>query len=172
MNWARCLGAGLLVAILAGCSSTTAENSAGPASGVIVGLGVSGVTADPLIAYAAGVGAEAAVEALQKTLTRRVHHGEQQNISDVVATLQPGQSAPWKISYRLPFLLNEHGDVTVTQILHTPFTTCRQAAFSIIAGQKPEAARAIYVTSMCQDSSGVWRWAEAEPATARWGFLQ
>jgi hypothetical protein len=159
-----------LLAMLAGCG-TNADNSAGPAAGVAVGLGVAGITADPFVAYAAGVGAQAAVTALQKYLSRKLHQGEQDNIAAAVANLQPGQAAPWQINYAIP-IQAEHGDVTVTKLLSSPLTTCKQVAFTIIAGHKPNAARAIYVTSACQNGDGIWKWAEAEPATARWGFLQ
>ncbi len=156
--------------LLAGCGNA-ADNSAGPVGGAAVGLGVAGVTADPFIAYAAGVGAQAAITALQKYLSRKLHQGEQDNIAAVVAKLAPGQEAPWKISYTIP-VDGEHGDVTVLQLIHSPLTTCKQVAFTVIAGRKPDAGRGVYITSACEQGDGTWKWAEAEPAIARWGFLQ
>jgi surface antigen len=155
---------------LAACGNSAA-NSAGPAAGAAVGLGVAGVTANPFIAYAAGVGAQAGVTALEKYLARRIHHGEQDNLARIVAGLAAGQSAPWKISYAIP-VENEHGDVTVIRTITSPLTVCKEVAFTVIAGRKPESGRAIYVTSACRESDGTWAWAEAEPAVARWGFLQ
>jgi surface antigen len=160
----------VLLASLASCG-TQADSSAGPVGGAAVGLGVAGITADPFIAYAAGIGAQAAITALQKHLSRKLHEGEQDNIAAAVARLQPGQFAAWKIDYAIP-IEAEHGDVTVIQVIRSPLTTCKQVAFTVIAGHKPNAARAIYVTSACAQSDGAWKWAEAEPATARWGFLQ
>ena len=159
-----------LLAALAGCNSSTAS-SAGPLGGAAVGLGVAGITANPFVAYAAGVGAQAAITSLQKYLSRKVQQGEQDNIASTVGNLQPGQYAPWKISYVLP-VENEHGDVTVIQSINTPLTECKEVAFTVVAGNKPDAARAVYITSACAESDGVWKWAEAEPAAARWGFLQ
>ncbi len=160
----------LCLGLLAGCDSSL-QNEAGPASGAAVGLGVSGVTANPFIGYAAGIGTQAAITALQKYLARKLHQGEQDNIAATVATLKPGQSAPWQISYKIP-IENEHGDVTVTKIITSPLTTCKQTAFTIVTSKKPNAPRAIYITTICQQPAGNWKWAEAEPATARWGFLQ
>ncbi len=163
-----------LLATLNGCSdavSNAAVNSAGPISGAAVGLGLGGVTANPLIGYAAGIGTQAAVTALQKYLSRQVHAGEQDNIATVVGQMQPGQTAPWKISYPFP-IGSEHGDVTVTRLIANPLTSCKEVAFTVISGKRPDAHRGIYFTTACQQANGSWRWAEAEPATARWGFLQ
>lgn len=174
-NAARSLSLALpLLAALNGCSDTissAAVNSAGPISGAAVGLGLSGVTANPLIGYAAGIGTQAAVTALQKYLSRRVHAGEQDNIATVVGQMQPGQTAPWKISYALP-IGSAHGDVTVTRLMANPLTSCKEVAFTVISGKRADAHRGIYITTACAQSDGSWRWAEAEPATARWGFLQ
>jgi hypothetical protein len=161
-----------LALLLAGCdASQTAQNAAGPIGGTAVGLGVAGVTANPFIAYAAGVGAQAAIESLQKYLSRRLHHGEQDNIAAKVAALEPGQSAPWRI-HHIFGIDSEHGDVTVLKDIDNKLTACKNVAFTVIAGNKPDAGRGIYITSVCQESSGAWHWAEAEPAIARWGFLQ
>ena len=164
----------LLPALLEGCgaaATNAAANSAGPISGAAVGLGLGGVTANPLIGYAAGIGTQAAVTALQKYLSRKLHQGEQDNIAAAVGQMQPGQTAPWKISYKIP-IGSEHGDVTVTRLIANPLTMCKEAAFTVVAGHKPTAPRGIYITTACLQSDGQWKWAEAEPAVSRWGFLQ
>ncbi len=158
------------LALLAGCGNA-ADDSAGPVGGAAVGLGVGGITANPLIGYAAGVGAQAGITALQKYLSRKLHQGEQDNIAATVAHLQPGEVAPWIISYKIP-IDGEHGDVTVTRLIPTPLTLCKEVAFTVIDGDKPNAPRGLYITSACEDSNGAWKWAQAEPATQRWGFLQ
>jgi surface antigen len=163
--------AAVLVGALAGCGNT-AQNAAGPIGGAAVGIGLGGITANPFVAYAAGVGTQAAIEALQRDLSRDVRAGEQNNISLIVGRLRPGQFQSWKISYTIPFLLNEHGEVTVLRVVHSPLTTCKEVAFTVVAGHKADAGRAVYITSACRESDGHWRWAEAEPALARWGFLQ
>lgn len=162
--------AGLALLILAGCSDA-AQNSAGPIGGAAVGFGVAGVTANPFVGYAAGIGAQAAITALQKYLSRKLHQGEQDNIAAAVAVLQPGQSAAWRIGFAIP-IGAEHGDVTVTRVVFSPLTVCKDVAFTVVDGNKPNASRGVYITSACQDSDGRWQWAEAEPAVARWGFLQ
>jgi len=156
--------------LLAGCGAGAA-NSAGPIGGAAVGLGVGGITANPLVGYAAGIGAQAGITALQKYLSRDIHEGEQDNIAATVATLQPGQHAPWKIGYTIP-IASEHGDVTVTRIINSALTTCKEVAFTVIDGNQPNAPRGIYITTACTHADGTWHWADAEPATARWGFLQ
>jgi surface antigen len=162
--------AAAVIAALTGCSQT-AINSAGPISGAAVGIGLGGVTANPLIGYAAGIGTQAAVTALQKYLSRKLHQGEQDRIAATVAQLAPGQSAPWQIHYDVP-VDAEHGDVTVTRIIANRLTTCKEAAFTVIAGKQPDAPRGIYITTACRAPDGTWKWADAEPAIARWGYLQ
>jgi surface antigen len=163
----------VLLALLAGCASTgsTAASSAGPVSGALAGLGVSAVTADPFVGYAVGIGTQAAVTALEKYLARKLHQGEQDRIAATVANLQPGQSAPWQIHYDIP-VDAAHGDVTVTREISNALTDCKEVAFTVIAGREPDAPRGIYLTTACRESDGTWQWAEAEPAAARWGFLQ
>jgi len=169
---ARGIGALAVLGVLAACSeSNVAVNSAGPLSGAAVGLGLGGITANPLIGYAAGIGTQAAVTALQKYLSRKLHQGEQDNIAAAVGRLGVGESAAWRIHYAIP-IGNEHGDVTVTRVMSSPLTTCKEVVFTIITSPKPGAPRPVYVTSACRDSDGMWKWAEAEPAVARWGFLQ
>jgi hypothetical protein len=165
-------GGVLLAGLLTGCSEDSAVvTSAGPASGAIVGLGLGGVTANPLIGYAAGIGTQAAVTALQKYLSRKLHQGEQDNIATAVATMQPGQEAAWRISYDLP-VGDARGDVTVTRVITSPLTTCKEVAFTLITRKNPNAPRPVYITTACEQTDGTWKWAEAEPAVERWGFLQ
>ncbi len=162
----------LLPGYLAACSENSAlVTSAGPASGAVVGIGLGGVTANPLIGYAAGIGTEAAVTALQKYLSRKLHQGQQDSIAAAVATMRLGQEAAWKISYDVP-IGDAHGDVTVTRVITSPLTTCKEVAFTIITSKNPATPRPVYLTTACEQSDGTWKWAEAEPAVERWGFLQ
>ncbi len=162
----------LLPGCLAACSESSAlVTSAGPASGAAAGIGIGAVTANPLIGYAVGIGTQAAVTALQKYLSRKLHQGQQDNIAAAVATMQPGQEAAWKISYDIP-IGDAHGDVTVTRVITSPLTTCKEVAFTIITSKNPAAPRPVYLTTACEQSDGTWKWAEAEPAVERWGFLQ
>jgi hypothetical protein len=162
--------AALALLALTGCDEAT-QNSAGPLGGAAVGFGVSGITANPFIGYAAGIGAQAAITALQKYLSRNLHEGEQDNIAAAVAVLQPGQTAPWRIRFDIP-IGTEHGDLTVTRVISSPLTVCKEVAFTVIDGKRPDSPRGIYITSACQDSEGAGQWAQADPAVARWGFLQ
>jgi hypothetical protein len=43
--------------------------------------------------------------------------------------------------------------------------------FSVDTVEKKQPHRAFYTATVCQDGA-VWKWASAEPATARWGALQ
>lgn len=161
-----------LPALLAACSENNpAVTSAGPASGALAALGLGAVTANPFVAYAVGVGTEAAVRALQQYVSRKIHQGEQDNIATAVGELQPGQELPWQIRFDLP-IGDAHGDVTVTRVITSPLTTCKEAAFTVISGKHASPTGPVFITTVCHDPDGKWKWAEADPATERWGFLQ
>jgi hypothetical protein len=55
--------------------------------------------------------------------------------------------------------------------MDTPLANCREIAFSVEEGSGPKASRADYTASICRQAAR-WKWASAEPAVARWGFLQ
>jgi surface antigen len=158
----------LTLLLLPGCSSLLTQS----AGAGVAAAGVSNaLTTNSAVTAGIGLGAQAGITALQKYLSRRLHQGEQDNIAAAVAKLRPGQEAAWKIAYRIP-IANEHGDVTVTRIIKTPLTICKEVAFTVIDGNAPSSPRGLYITSACAQPDGTWKWAQAEPATARWGFLQ
>ena len=161
------LSAAVLLSALAlgGCSSI--GGFAGAAAGVASGA----VTSNPAVGYAVGIGTQAAITALQKYLSRKLHQGQQDQIAAAIATMQPGDVAAWRISYDIP-IGDAHGDVTVTRIMTSPLTTCKEVAFTIITSNNPAAPRPVYITTACEQTDGTWKWAEAEPAVERWGFLQ
>jgi len=161
-----------LPGLLAACSENSAVvTSAGPVAGAAAAIGLGAVTANPFVAYAVGVGTQAGVTALQKYFSREVHQGEQDNIALAVGQMQPGQEAAWKIRFDLP-IGDAHGDVTVTRVIASPLTTCKEAAFTIITNKNPQAPRPVYITTACEQPNGGWKWAQAEPSVERWGALQ
>jgi hypothetical protein len=159
----RCL-APLAAFLLTGCSSI------GAVSGAAVGLATGGATSNPLVGYAAGVGTQAAVDDLVKYISRKRQQGEQDEIALVVGKLEPGQSAPWKIEHDIP-IGNEHGDVMLAAVTDNALTSCREVVFTVIDGDAADAPRGRFVTTACAQGK-TWKWAQAEPATARWGYLQ
>ena len=67
---------------------------------------------------------------------------------------------------------NEHGDLVVTRLVGAADFNCKEIVFSVDTVDKKKALnRAFYTATVCQDGT-VWKWASAEPATARWGSLQ
>src|SRR5579871_4382766 len=101
--------------MLAACSENSAVvTSAGPVAGAAAAIGLGAVTADPFVGYAVGVGTQAAITALQKYFSRKIHQGQQDNIALAVGKMQLGQEAPWHIRFDLP-IGDAHGDVTVTR---------------------------------------------------------
>ena len=88
--------------------------------------------------------------------------------------LAVGKVAGWQVRHQLPIESDAQGQVTVSRLIGGVDLECKEVVFSIDtpadqAGAPP--AREFYVTTVCRDGEH-WRWASAEPATARWGSLQ
>lgn len=152
--------AGAMLPLLAGC--TVVSDAAGLAAGG--GAGVA--TGNPAIGFAVGVSVRAGVDELGKYLTRRRHGGEQDAIADAAGTAPLGVSRPWEIRHTIP-VGNAHGELTAVREIRTPLVTCREVLFTVAE----DGAAAPFTTSICQHADR-WRWAAAEPAVGRWGFLQ
>ena len=161
MNILACLA---LSVLLLGC------NSIGTFSGAAVGLATGAGTTNPLVGYAAGIATKAAIDTLVKYVSRKRQQGEQDEIAMQVGRLSPGETAPWRINHDIP-IGNEHGDVTVIDVVDSALAQCKEVVFTVIDGDAPDSARGAFVTTACAQGA-MWKWAQAEPATERWGFLQ
>ena len=136
-------------------------------TGIATGSVAGAATANPAVGYAVAIGTAAAADALFKRVGRTRQHAEQQAIADAAAALDEGDAAPWRIRHDIP-IGNEHGEVRVVRVITTPLAECREIVFSVEDAPQPPSW---YGTSICREASG-WHWALAEPAVARWGYLQ
>ena len=59
----------------------------------------------------------------------------------------------------------------VTRLIGSADFACKEIVFSVDTVEKKTPHRAFYTATVCQDGT-TWKWASAEPATARWGALQ
>ena len=155
------LAALLLAAALGGCSS------AGGIVGVVLGAAAGGASANPAVGFGVGVASAALSDYAIKRVARTWHRGEQDAIAAAAAALPPGGTAPWQIEHSLPFG-NEHGQLEVVRAIPNPLAPCKQVLFSVEEKAEPPAW---YSVDICQQPDR-WKWASAEPAVARWGFLQ
>ncbi len=153
----------LIAALLLGGCSAVADLS-GLAAGAVAG----GATANPAVGFVVAVGTDAAVDAGLKYVSRHRQQAEQDAIALAAAALPEGGSAPWQIRHDIP-LGNEGGEVQVVRNIVTPIATCKEIAFSV--ADDPPATPAWFNTTICRQEAA-WKWAQAEPAVPRWGFLQ
>jgi len=149
-----------VLVLLGGCSSLP------PILGVVSGAVAGGATANPAVAFAVGVGVDVASDYGLKYYGRSRQQAEQDAIAEVAGGLDVGGKASWQIRHYIP-LGDEHGELQVVRLIPNPLSDCREIAFSVEDGAK----RAWYLADLCQQNK-VWKWATAEPAVARWGFLQ
>lgn len=172
----RLRSAGTLTLCLAGglgmgaCSSLLSEGAATTAG--IGGTAIAGsVTRNAAVASGIGLGVLAAGQAGVKALEREYHGDQQDAIAGVAGALKVGEVGRWESRHRVPLEADEAGRVTVSRAIGTTDLDCREIVFSVDRVKARENVSAFYVATICKDAT-TWRWASAEPATARWGALQ
>ena len=114
-----------------------------------------------------GIAVHSGIDATVRYVVRTRQQAEQDAIAGTVATMEVGDSRPWKIDHDI-LVGNEHGEVQVIRAITTPLTLCKELVFSVDSGHDK---RAWYTTQACKRGDR-WKWALAEPATERWGSLQ
>lgn len=154
----------LLAAPLAGCGA--AADLTGAAAGIAAGTAF----ANPAVGFGVGVGTRAAATAGLNWVVRVRQRGEQDAVAEVIGSLAPGEVRPWRIEHSIP-IGDQGGEVRLVREIDTALARCREALFSVAEDDEPGAARQWFLTTACRQG-GRWRWASAEPATARWGSLQ
>jgi hypothetical protein len=157
---------GLLAALfaLSGCKSVP------EISGLITGGVTGAATGSPAVGFAVGVATDAAANAGLRYVTRTWHAGEQDAIARAAADLPAGDATTWKIEHFVP-IGNEHGRLRVVRLIDSPLATCKEIVFSVDEGSSDKLKREWYTTDICKQNE-TWKWATAEPAVQRWGFLQ
>jgi hypothetical protein len=155
---------------LAGCESVVTATTADVAG--ITGAGVAGaITKSPAAAAGIGLGIAAGANAGLQYLQRDVHRTEQDQIAQTAGPLPPGVVGHWSVTHSIPIEDDEHGDLVVTRLVGAADFNCKEIVFSVDTLERKVPHRAFYTATVCQDGEA-WKWASAEPATARWGSLQ
>jgi hypothetical protein len=138
----------------------------------IAGAGISGaITKSPAAATGIGLGIAAAANAGLQYAERDVHRAEQDRIAQAAGPLTPGVVGHWSVAHTIPIEPDEHGDLVVTRLIGADDFNCKEIVFSVDTMEKTVSNRAFYTATVCLDGAN-WKWASAEPATARWGSLQ
>ncbi|PTB21653.1 hypothetical protein C9I57_06145 [Trinickia symbiotica] len=158
------ISAALWVIVGTGCQSI------GAASGAAAGVATGAATTNPAIGIGVGIAVEAATDEAVRRTTRHLHQDQQDAIAAVVGALPVDESGAWRVKHWLP-IENGRGRVRVTRAFATPLALCKDFVFSVAHGNGPEAHEDWYTASACQQGTR-WKWADAEPAVARWGSLQ
>ncbi|HEY4042395.1 MAG TPA: hypothetical protein VGM32_11210 [Rhodopila sp.] len=155
---------------LSGCNSVLTATTTDVAG--IAGAGVaSAVTKSPAAAAGIGLGIAAGANAGLQYVERNVHTVEQDRIAQAAGALDPGVVGHWDVSHKIRIEDNEHGDLVVTRLIGSSDFNCKEIVFSVDTMVKQAPNRAFYTATVCQDGTA-WKWASAEPATARWSALQ
>jgi hypothetical protein len=156
--------------LLTGCGSVLTAGTADVAG--IAGAGVaSAITKSPAAATGIGLGIAAGANAGLQYAERVAHNKEQDRIAAAAGALTPGEVGTWRVSHDIPIEDDEHGSLVVTRLIGDSGFTCREIVFSVDTEIHKQPHQAFYTATVCRDGE-VWKWASAEPATARWGALQ
>ena len=143
----------------------------GAIAGAAAGAASGTATSNPIVGFAIAVGVNAGIDELQNYIARIRQNAEQDEIAKAVGEMQLGETRSWKIVHDIPEFDNEHGQMQVVRLIDTPLTQCKEVMFTVDQGSGSRLHQRPYVTDACQDTRG-WKWAQAEPATERWGYLQ
>jgi hypothetical protein len=150
--------------LLTGCT-------AAPQIAAVVTGGAAGIaTASPAVGFAVGVAADAGANYAFRYVARTRQGAEQDAIAQVAGELPIGTEADWKIEHTIP-IGNEHGQLRVVRLIDSPLAVCKEVAFSVDEGEGEKVTRVWFTTDICKQAER-WKWAAAEPAVERWGFLQ
>lgn len=165
---------GLLAAAVAlctaGCSSLLSEGSA-TAAGVAGTAVAASVTKNAAAAAGIGLGVLAAAQSGVRAVERNYHGHQQDVIAGIAGELPVGQVAAWRSEHAIQLEPDEAGRVTVSRVISATDLACKEIVFSVDHAEEAKTLSSFYVATICKDSAK-WRWATAEPATARWGNLQ
>jgi hypothetical protein len=160
----------ICAAALSGCGSVLTASTSEVAG--IAGAGAaSAVTESPTAAAGIGLGIAAGANAGLQLMERHVHQAEQDRIAEAAGPLDPGVVGHWNVAHKIPIEEDEHGDLVVTRLIGSDDFNCKEIVFSVDTMEKKVPHKAFYTATVCRDGT-VWKWASAEPATARWGALQ
>ena len=129
------------------------------------------MTKDAAAATGIGLGIAAGASAGLQYVERNVHRAEQDRIAEAAGPLPPGIVGHWSVTHTIPIENDEHGDLVVTRLVGSADFNCKEIIFSVDTMVKKTPNRAFYTAAVCLDGTN-WKWASAEPATARWGSLQ
>ena len=166
-----------LLFALNGCSSVLTQ-SAGAGAGVGAAAISNALTKNGAITAGIGLGAQAAAIAGVQYLEKTVHAREQNAVAGAAGDVAVGGVGSWRVNHDIPIENDEHGELTITRQLmpalpgaDAPTFDCKEIVFSVDTMSQRQVKRAFYTATVCLDGQ-VWKWATAEPATARWGALQ
>ncbi len=138
----------------------------------VSGTAVAGsVTRNATVASAIGLGVLAAGQAGVKAVERDYHGEQQDRIAAIAGALEVGHVGRWESRHHIQIESDEVGRVTVSRLIGAVDLSCKEIVFTVDEIKDEATTSAFYVATICKDSAK-WRWASAEPATARWGSLQ
>jgi hypothetical protein len=147
----------LLLPLLGGCAVVS------DVAGLAVGGAAGAATGNPVVAYAVGIGVRAGVDELRRYVVRRRQQGEQDALAEAAGDTPLDTSRAWQIRHTIP-IGNVSGMFVPIREIRTPLADCREVLFTADDD-------GVFTTAVCRQDSG-WKWASAEPAVDRWGFLQ
>lgn len=170
MRIAAVVAGALMLVSATGCSSLFSEGAAAGA-GVGGAALASKVTRNPTVAAGIGLGALAAAQAGVKYVEKNYHAEQQDRIASAAGPLSIGRTAKWESRHAIEIEPDAQGRVTVSRQISTGELNCKEIVFSVdeVVEDKPRSD--FYTATICEQA-GQWKWASAEPATARWGSLQ
>ncbi len=120
-------------------------------SGAVAGVSTGAVTSNPAIGFGVGIAVQAATDEAVNRLMKRLHSDQQIAIATTAGDLPIGETKPWRVKHTLS-VKNGHGDVRVLGKFSSALATCREFAFSVADGGKPDAHQDWFLAQACKDN--------------------
>lgn len=155
----------LAIPLIAGC------NSLGGFTGAAAGIATGTFTTNPAIGIGVGVAVRAATDSAVKKVFRNLARDEQDVIASSAGQMNVGERRTWATHHRFGFG-EAKGELMVVSDLSNALTSCKQVALSVADDKEDGQSSQWFLTQVCLQDQGRWKWAAAEPATGRWGSLQ
>lgn len=155
----------LLVPLLPGCSSLSGVAAA------VAGAATGAASGNPVVGVAIGISVRAAAGHVLQRRALATQASRQEHLAELAGSLHPGDRRGWRLRRPWPYA-DETGTVEVISELDNALARCKEVLFSVTDDQAEARIRERFVSQVCRQSDGQWRWAVAEPAVPRWGTLQ
>ena len=141
-----------------------------PIAAVVAGGATGAATGSPAVGFSVGVATDAGGELCCPLYGRAARARNRMRSLKLPGNCRSAPTPRGKSSTPSRSAMNT-GSCRSSAPSTSPLASCREIAFSVDEGNGNKLKRAWFTSDICKQGKR-WKWAAAEPAVERWGFLQ